>query len=72
MLIWFQRHLRYFLALAVALTLALMAVAGWLAQHQVHDRREIELTRELVDYAATLEQGTVDSRVMGEIGRAHV
>jgi signal transduction histidine kinase/CheY-like chemotaxis protein len=67
MLIWFNRHTRLYLTLAAALTLALMVLAGWLARRDGEDRREVELARELVGYAATLEQGTLDSRVMGAI-----
>ncbi len=67
MLLWFNRHTRLYLALSVVLTLALMGLAGSLALRDGADRREVELTRELVGYAATLEQGTLDSRVMGAI-----
>jgi signal transduction histidine kinase/DNA-binding response OmpR family regulator len=67
MLNWINRHPRWFLALAAMLTLTIMAIAGWLARRDSDEGREVELTRELVDYAATLENGTLDSRVMGAI-----
>jgi signal transduction histidine kinase/CheY-like chemotaxis protein len=60
-------HPRLFLALAVMLTATVMLLAGWLTRRDIDERREVAVTRELVDYAATLESGTYDSRVMGAL-----
>ena len=57
---------RYGLLSALWLLLILPTV-GWLTGQQLEQRQDLSLAREVSSYAATLESGTGDSRLMGAL-----
>ncbi len=62
------RVIRYpaiYLTISTLLVLAVMSMAAWQASRHMEEDREVPLVRALATYAATLDEGTVNSRAMG-------
>ena len=59
------RHPAVYLALSTLLVLTVMSVAAWQANRQMEEDREIPLVKALGTYAATIDEGTINSRAMG-------
>jgi signal transduction histidine kinase/CheY-like chemotaxis protein len=66
---WFSRHPHHFLILAGLLVIATSLWSGWLVGRYNERSRDVELARELSSYAATLDGGTTNSRLMGALIR---
>lgn len=62
------RVIRYpaiYLTISTLLVLAAMSMAAWQANRHMEEDREVPLVKALATYAATLDEGTVNSRAMG-------
>ena len=66
---WISRHPRLFLIVAVVLSASAAVLTGWLVGRDLERSRDVELAKELSSYAATLEGGTTNSRLMGALIR---
>jgi len=59
------RHPGIYMTVSTLLVLLAMSAVAWLASHNIEVNREIPLAKALGTYAATLEDGTANSRAMG-------
>jgi diguanylate cyclase (GGDEF)-like protein/PAS domain S-box-containing protein len=60
-----NRYPAIYSTISTLLVLVAMSVAAWQANRHMHEDREVPLIKALGNYAATLDEGTVNSRAMG-------
>ncbi len=67
MLLLVMRHPRLYGLCTVLIVVVLSSFTGWLGGRYVDQGRDVVLARELANYAATIESGTIASRAMGAL-----
>jgi signal transduction histidine kinase len=64
---WITTHLRTYLLLAACITVVLSSLTAELVVREQNLAQNVEVTRELSSFAATIESGTGSSRAMGAL-----